>query len=93
MYEILKMVKTEVRAIMKYRQKKDMTPENKFGFKLLQHHTNSRDSAVSIIYLFPKLKTHLPGRYFGNQSVENAGVSFVKGADDRNKFFEKINNE
>ena len=27
-----------------------------------------------------------------NQSVENAGVAFVKGADERNKFFEKINN-
>ena len=24
-----------------------------------------------------------------NQSVENAGVAFVKGADERNKFFEK----
>ena len=30
--------------------------------------------------------------YF-NQSVENAGVAFVKGADERNKFFEKINNQ
>ena len=28
-----------------------------------------------------------------NQSVENAGVAFVKGADERNKFFEKINNQ
>ena len=27
-----------------------------------------------------------------NQSVESAGVAFVKGADERNKFFEKINN-
>ena len=27
-----------------------------------------------------------------NKSVENAGVAFVKGADERNKFFEKINN-
>ena len=25
------------------------------------------------------------------QSVENAGVAFVKGADERNEFFEKIN--
>ena len=25
-----------------------------------------------------------------DQSVENAGVAFVKGADERNKFFEKI---
>ena len=24
-----------------------------------------------------------------NQSVQNAGVAFVKGADERNKFFEK----
>ena len=24
-----------------------------------------------------------------NQSVENAGVAFVKGANERNKFFEK----
>ena len=24
-----------------------------------------------------------------NQSVENAGVTFVKGADERSKFFEK----
>ena len=29
-------------------------------------------------------------RYFDNQSVENAGVAFVKRADERNKFFEKI---
>ena len=28
-----------------------------------------------------------------NQSVENAGVAFVRGADERNKFFEKINNQ
>ena len=27
--------------------------------------------------------------YQKNQSVENAGVAFVKGADERNKFFEK----
>ena len=26
-----------------------------------------------------------------NQSVENAGVIFVKAAEERNKFFEKIN--
>ena len=25
-----------------------------------------------------------------NQSIENAGVAFVKGAGERNKFFEKI---
>ena len=29
-------------------------------------------------------------RYETNQSVENAGVAFVKEADERNKFFEKI---
>ena len=28
-----------------------------------------------------------------NQSVENAGVAFVMAADERNKFFEKINNQ
>ena len=28
-----------------------------------------------------------------NQSIENVGVAFVKGADERNKFFEKINNQ
>ena len=28
-----------------------------------------------------------------NQSLENAGVAFVKGADERDKFFEKINNQ
>ena len=28
-----------------------------------------------------------------NQSVENAGVAFVKGADERNEFFEKINKQ
>ena len=28
----------------------------------------------------------------GNQSVENAGVAFVKEADERNEFFEKVNN-
>ena len=28
-----------------------------------------------------------------NQSVENAGVAFVKGANERNKFFKKINNQ
>ena len=28
-----------------------------------------------------------------NQSVENAGVAFVKGANERNKSFEKINNQ
>ena len=26
-----------------------------------------------------------------NQGVENAGVAFVKGANERNEFFEKIN--
>ena len=29
----------------------------------------------------------------GNQSVENAGVAFDKGSDERNKFFGKINNQ
>ena len=29
----------------------------------------------------------------GNQSVANAGVEFVKGANERNKFFEKINKQ
>ena len=28
-----------------------------------------------------------------NQSVENAGLAFVKGADERNKFFEKLQNQ
>ena len=28
-----------------------------------------------------------------NQSVENTGVAFVKGADERNKLFKKINNQ
>ena len=28
-----------------------------------------------------------------NQSVENAGVVFVKGANERNDFFEKINKQ
>ena len=28
-----------------------------------------------------------------NQSIENAGVAFVKGALERNKFFEKINSQ
>ena len=28
-----------------------------------------------------------------NQRVENAGVAFVKGADERNKLFEKVNNQ
>ena len=28
-----------------------------------------------------------------NQSAEKAGVAFVKGANERNKFFEKINNQ
>ena len=28
-----------------------------------------------------------------NQSVENAGVAFVKGANERNEFFKKINKQ
>ena len=28
-----------------------------------------------------------------NQSVENAGVAFVKRANERNRFFEKINKQ
>ena len=28
-----------------------------------------------------------------NQSVENAGVAFVKEANERNEFFEKINKQ
>ena len=28
-----------------------------------------------------------------NQSVENSGVAFVKGADERNGFFEKKNKQ
>ena len=34
-----------------------------------------------------------PYRYIPNQSVENADVAFVKGASDRNEFFEKINKQ
>ena len=30
---------------------------------------------------------------YKNQSVENAGVAFVKRVDEINKFFEKINNQ
>ena len=29
---------------------------------------------------------------YNNQSVENAGVAFVKGANERNKIFKKMNN-
>ena len=28
-----------------------------------------------------------------NQSAENSGVAFVKGANERNEFFEKINKQ
>ena len=35
----------------------------------------------------------VPFRSLKNQRVENAGVAFVKGASERNKFFEKINNQ
>ena len=28
-----------------------------------------------------------------NQSVDNAGVAFVKGANERNEFFEKLNKQ
>ena len=30
---------------------------------------------------------------FFNQNIENAGVAFVKGADEWNKFFEKLINQ
>ena len=46
------------------------------------------------------LSTHVKVQYLPkvivlqiNQSVENAGVAFVKGVDERNKFFKKINNQ
>ena len=35
----------------------------------------------------------LKWRHKKNQSVENAGVAFVKGADERNKLFEKKNKQ
>ena len=33
------------------------------------------------------------GNVYSNKSIENADVAFVKGADERNKFFEKRNNQ
>ena len=62
------MDKTEARAIIKCLQKKDMTPEDTLTFELLQDFPNSLDSAPTDFYLFPKLKSHLFGRHFGNNS-------------------------
>ena len=33
------------------------------------------------------------GQNNNNQSVENAGVAFVKGANERNEFFERVNKQ
>ena len=32
-------------------------------------------------------------RSLGNQNVENAGLAFLKGANERNEFFDKINKQ
>ena len=39
--------------------------------------------------LIAEVDAELRPAHISNQSVENAGVAFVKGADKRNKFFEK----
>ena len=33
------------------------------------------------------------GIYYVNQNIENAGVAFVKGANERSEFFQKINKQ
>ena len=45
--------------------------------------------------LFMSTKGHMQAHSASqkNQSVENAGVAFVKGASERNEFFEKINKQ
>ena len=49
--------------------------------------------SLLVIALWLGYNTHLyDKKHLKNQSVENAGVAFVKGAYERNKFFEKINN-
>ena len=48
-------------------------------------HWNHWGNDVYDVIMIPKFSP------FDNQSVENAGVAFVKGANERNEFFEKIN--
>ena len=49
-------------------------------------------SEISVtIRIFAETEKNLIGVL--NQSAENAGVAFVKGADERNEFFVKINKQ
>ena len=50
-----------------------------FGFELIQDPPNLRDSSPSDFYLFPKLKSHLSGRHFGNNPCWK-GVPGGRGA-------------
>ena len=50
-----------------------------------------KHSLIFISYLI--IDTQNPFYLNKNQSVVNAGVAFVKGADERNKLLEKINNQ
>ena len=49
----------------------------------LQQPTNSKIEYIRNLKIYLQI----------NQSVQNAGVAFVKGANERNKFFEKINKQ
>ena len=45
-----------------------------------------KDSSAEKITAFEGIALH-------DQSIENTGVAFVKGTHERNKFFEKIDNQ
>ena len=74
------MDKTEALAIIKCLQKKDMTPEDILA--LLQDPPNSPGSGPSDFYLVLKIKSHVPGRQFGNNPCCR-GVAWGPGCNRR----------
>ena len=48
---------------------------------------------VAISSSFILIKTHHPMPKYKNQSVENTGVAFIKGANEKNESFEKVNKQ
>ena len=48
---------------------------------------------MSILVYIAFMYAGLPNKSINNQRVENTGVAYVNGANERNEFFEKINKQ
>ena len=67
-----------------------MTAATECGFEILPHPPYSPDMALSHIYLFPKLKSHLRGTQYGsNEGVREAVNEYLRTRK-RPSFFERI---